>query len=182
MKYNHFKGDDYMEWKDVQGYEGMYRISSCGNLMTVKNGKEKIVRLIMDNKGYYRYSFYKDSKARTVKIHRLVAQTFIPNPENKPQVNHINGIKTDNRVENLEWMTNIENMYHSKVNGLRKGKMPSAENHQNAKLTNENVRYIRNVYKKNCRQFGGGALAKIYGVNISTIIDLVNRKTYASVE
>ena len=43
MKYNHFKGDDYMEWKDVQGYEGMYRISSCGNLMTVKNGKEKII-------------------------------------------------------------------------------------------------------------------------------------------
>lgn len=176
------KGDDRMEtWKYIDGFEGMYEVSNCGRIKTLKKKEHKIVRLIPDNKGYYRYSLYKNGKNYTVKIHRLVAQHFIPNPDNKPQVNHINGIKIDNRVENLEWMTNEENMHHSKINNLRKGKMPSCEKHKNAKLTNKDVEYIRQNYKKNCRQFGGDALAKLYGVHISTIIDVVNRKTYSSI-
>lgn len=168
-------------WKDVKDYEGMYQVSNQGKIKTVKRGKCKIVRLILDNKGYYRYSLYKNGKSITVKVHRLVAQHFIKNPKNKPQVNHINGVKTDNRVENLEWMTNEENMHHSKINGLRKGKMPSAEQNHNSKLTNDDVRYIRSVYKKNCRKFGGGALSKKFNVHISTIIDVVNYKTYTTV-
>lgn len=113
-------------WKDVIGYEGLYQVSTNGNVKALsKNvswGKnycssrfwpEVIKRQTKTKKGYYSVIITKENEALNVRVHRLVARAFIPNPENKPQVNHKNGIKTDNRVENLEWSTNLENSIHS---------------------------------------------------------------------
>ncbi|WP_039068274.1 NUMOD4 domain-containing protein [Staphylococcus shinii] len=107
-------------WKDIEGFEGLYMASNLGRIMSLKfkgirgNGKPKIIKGSYDVYGYLRCDLYNTSKGirKTFKIHRLIAKTFIPNPLNKPTVNHINENKTDNRVVNLEWATNLEQMKH----------------------------------------------------------------------
>jgi len=108
-------------WKDIKGYESLYQISNYGRLKSlIKKEKIIIIKLIHDKKNYLNYTLHKNGRTKSEKIHRLVAEAFIPNSENKPQINHINGIKTDNRVCNLEWCTNSENQIHAYKNGLEK--------------------------------------------------------------
>lgn len=97
-------------WRPISGHEG-YEVSDAGE---VRHG-ERILSLQTDPNGYSRVLLGRGFNAR---VHRLVAQAFIPNPDGKPEVNHKNGIKTDNRVENLEWATRNENQLHAYMNGL----------------------------------------------------------------
>lgn len=109
-------------WKDIEGYEGLYQVSNIGRVRSLDkeiktyNGgsyinKGKIINgSIAKSEGYLRVTLVKDRKNTIKKIHRLVAEAFIPNPENKPCVDHINTIRDDNRVENLRWVTYEENM------------------------------------------------------------------------
>ena len=96
-------------WKDIDGYEGLYQVSNKGNVKSLKWGKERILRPVIDRYGYYYIMLYNDSVRKRFKLHRLVAQAFIPNPENKPQVNHKDENKLNNCVNNLEWSTAKEN-------------------------------------------------------------------------
>lgn len=93
-------------WKDIKGYEGLYQVSNLGRVKSLnyhRTGREEILLPNQDKYGYLYVNLYKERKRTTKKFHRLVAETFIPNPLKLPQVNHINEDKTDNRVENLEW-------------------------------------------------------------------------------
>ena len=117
-------------WKDIKGYEGLYQISNLGNVKSLdryiinKNGdkqyfpEKNLIQGFSNN--YLKVTLSKNNKQRTFRVHILVAKAFIPNPENKLEVNHIDGNKQNNKVDNLEWNTRSENELHAYKNGLAK--------------------------------------------------------------
>ena len=115
------------QWKDIPGFEGKYQISSYGCVKYVgtrlsSNGtRERLIKAFPNQHGYLMVAPRNNNGDRhNVSIHKTVARLFVPNPESKPCVNHRNGIKTDNRIENLEWCTIAENNRHALDNGLNK--------------------------------------------------------------
>ena len=165
------KGLFFMEvWKDVKGYEGLYQVSSYGRIRRNFKKGYKIKKNVVNFNGYLQTTFSKKGKFKTIEIHRLVALSFITNNEKKPCVNHKNGIKTDNKVENLEWCTYSENELHSyiflekKTNGIINRKIPLNK-----------IDYIKNLNKNGISQ---AKIAEIFNVSQSCISRLINSKTY----
>lgn len=118
-------------------------------------------------------------RGQSYQVHRLVALAFIPNPKNKPCINHKNGIKTDNRIENLEWCTAKENIHHAEKAGLTRH--PRGVENGRAKLTVENVHEIRSRYNPACHVSIIRLLAKRYDVSYQMISYVVTRKNWAHV-
>ena len=105
-------------WKDIQGYEGLYQVSNTGKIKSFCQGTSRILKTTPNNCGYYKVELYKNKKGKMLYIHRLVALSFIDNPQNKTQVNHIDGNKANNSASNLEWLTASENQQHAIKNNL----------------------------------------------------------------
>jgi len=174
--------NSYEIFKDIPEYIGIYKVSNKGNIISlsrnvwsVKNNsfsvlKERILKPLITRHGYYRVALFKDNKYRYIFIHRIVAQAFIPNPENKPQINHINGIKTDNCLENLEWNTPRENRKHAFEIGLSKPRR--GEDSNMCKINKETVYNIRN---SNLSQHD---LAIKYNIKQSTVSHIKSRKPW----
>lgn len=162
-------------WKDLIGYEGIYRISSGGVIeyRCHKSGKIKIRKSQIDKSNGYVY-IRLFNPAKTHKVHRLVASTFIPNPDSKPQVNHKNGIKTDNNVVNLEWVTSKENVNYSKETfGTFRG-----EKHSKAilsELSELSVLDIRRKYQQGVRKI---ELTKQYKISYGHVEAILNKRIW----
>lgn len=151
-------------WKDIKGYERLYQVSNLGRIKSLERkvisynrGRtyertypEKILKQAKDKDGYVQVNLSKNGKGRTRKVHRLVAQAFISNFEEKPEVNHINGIRDDDRVDNLEWCTSSENNIHAyKV--LKRGyKLPNKEQRKKYldKVSKEIIQYEIKIVEK----------------------------------
>lgn len=104
-------------WKEVEGLDGKILVSNQGRVKSLLRN-EKLLKTQIDTKGYHRVSVTVNRFRHTLKVHREVAKAFLSNPNNLPQVNHIDGNKDNNSVENLEWVTNRENALHALSNGL----------------------------------------------------------------
>ncbi|PUA41458.1 endodeoxyribonuclease [Pseudomonas protegens] len=157
-------------WREVAGYDGRYRVSSDGRVIGPKG---KVLMPIPNKHGYPRAQLYKDHKRKTRFVHQLVAEAFISNPLGHPQINHIDGIKTNNNVSNLEWCTQSENTMHAFKLGLL---APiTGEKNGQSKLSEVQVKEILS----HDSSVNGQALAKLYGVSKSLISLIRNKKIWA---
>lgn len=159
-------------WKDVEGYQGVYKVSNLGRVKSLKYNKERFLKQ-EKSKGYKRVSLSKNNEVQRYLVHRLVANYFIINAHDKKCVNHINGDKLNNYANNLEWCTHSENERHSydvlgKIN-------------QNRKLTKQAIKDIKENCIKGVNHLKKGNVSEFmikYNVDRTTILNVYNKKYY----
>ena len=169
------------KWKEVSGTNGQYEVSNTGFLRTHNwkgSGQTRVMKPAVDACGYLRTMIVVNGRARTIKVHRLVAESWVENPEGKPQVNHKDGVKTNNHIDNLEWVTKRENIQHAFDNGLMKwnGQVPpnlKGSSNPTSKLTEDQVREIRSLHRP--RIYTYAMLAAKFKVKPCTIKDVIHR-------
>jgi hypothetical protein len=161
-------------WKDIPNYSGEYRISSLGNVVSLpRKGTSKTPKMLIrknDTSGYPAVCLCHGGRKSRKAVHRILAEVFIPNPNDKPEVNHIDGNKCNYALDNLEWVTKKENIQHAVSTGLH----ASGERNGSAKLTKEKAIDIRKLYAST--KFTYKNLATLFCVSVSTIKDTVNRR------
>jgi hypothetical protein len=177
-----------MNKRDLKGYEGLYFATEDGNIFSherliiiPRNGaaylkNEHLVKPNKGKKGYLLVTLCKNGKKTTHSIHRLIAKSFIENLENKPQVNHKNGIKDDNNIKNLEWCSRSENILHAYKTGLLRS--PKGVDHKLSKLNDYKVRQIRKMLNTGISQL---EIGKKFKIEQSTISRIKNNKRWKHV-
>lgn len=165
-------------WEWIRGYEGDYQESTFGRTKSFKCKTPKIIVPMITNKGYLQVNLFKNSVRKHCFVHILVGQTFIPNPENKPEINHFDGNRLNNFVDNLKWATDAENKRHAVETGLIK----SGSEHTLSIFEPKQILEIRRIYIKGDSEFGAAGLAKKFGVSSSTIARIIQGKRYKDVK
>jgi hypothetical protein len=166
-------------WKDINGYEGYYQISNQGNVRSVDrfdgvhDRKGTIIKPNLKQNGYLQVGLRMHSKRKWIGVHRLVAIHFIENPDNKPQVNHIDGNKQNNTINNLEWVTAKENQNHATKLGLRKN-MPKGKKHCYYGKFGADSHSAKQVIRRNpktgeTKLYKAKVLAKYEGFDVTSI-------------
>lgn len=161
-------------WREVRYNPALYHISNYGRLKSFYNGVAKILTPGLHTGGYLYFELHKNGKCKKCKVHRLVGEAFISNPENLPTVDHIFNNKFDNYYENLRWATQADNNQYAYDSGAKK----SGEGSYQATLTNEVAVYCRNVYIPRHPEFGARALARKFGVSSMAMSKAIRGKTY----
>jgi hypothetical protein len=158
-------------WKDIPGYENLYQVSNLGRVRKLPLNRFNVVKKLTIMNGYFTTRLTKVRRQRkTSFVHRLVAEAFIPNPENKPFINHINECRRDNRVENLEWCTQGENNIHSlRVNNARR-------KYTVVSIDTEKIKKIIHLYYTH--KFPISKISRFMGIRSSTIKLLVESKKW----
>lgn len=190
---------------------GIYRITSDGKVFSQSKLKiplvaqgmaftgsfklilkpERELKYTLNNRGYYSVGIHH----KTFMVHRLIAKAFIPNPFNKPFVNHIDGVKTNNAISNLEWCTCAENNAHARSTGLHVQAVGHSIQYRSpltkqkalanlkdtSKLSSEDVKYVRSVFKARDKQFSATALALKFGTSVTAMCKIVNGLTYQNI-
>ena len=156
--------------KDIKEFEGLYQIDEELFIFNVKRLRVFKPHSV-NSRGYITVDLFRDGKRHSFTMHRLVALTFIPNPNSLPFINHINGIKTDNRIENLEWCTASENSKHSFKIGLQSN---VGMKHPLTSLTDEDVLKIRSIGSK----LSTDEISKLFNVSKPCIRFIIKRKTW----
>ncbi len=173
-------------WKDIKGYEGLYQSSNLGRIKSltsyvnhhrgdkrINNGQ--IIKQYIGNTGYYRVRLSKKNIVKNHSVHKLVAMAYIPNPQNKPCINHKNLNKQINIPENLEWCTYSENMKHAyKMGALSK----KGEKHHLTILKDSDILKIRELYKNNTQT----KIAELFNMDQSTISSIIHKKTWKHIQ
>ncbi len=144
-------------WEDIEGFEGLYQVSNLGNVKNIR--RNRILKPGVCKSGYYTVSLYKNKTAKTYKVSRLVISHFVPNVDCKPYCNHIDGNKLNDRLDNLEWCTQKENVHHANSTGLRKAW--KGETSPNSKLKARDILTIRKMLNEGIYQKD---IAKKFGV------------------
>ena len=139
-------------WCDVKSFPN-YEVSNLGNIRNRKTNKA--LKPYLTNRGYLTVGFWMDGKKKRVSIHRLVAQAFLQNPDNLTEVNHINGCKTDNNLNNLEWISGSANIFHAYQTGLRNAKLTSSDKEKILQLLQQGLTHR--------------AIGKMFNVSHSTV-------------
>lgn len=171
-----------VEWKDITDYKGLYRVSTKGEIYSIrynKNLKQFYRGSRPDNK-YLVVDLHKDGMGKTVSVHRMVAEAFIPNPDNLPCVNHKDGNKDNNCVDNLEWCTYSYNNYHACRTGLKN--IPSGTKNKNSKLTYDEVVNIKKCLILGDSKCGTRPIARKYGMDHNVILDIYHDRKYQDVK
>lgn len=168
-----------MRHTTIQNSELQYHVYENGEVFSCSKNRFLTKKLRKD--GYYVVSVKLNGRSKWYPIHRLVAEAFIPNPENKPCVNHRDGDKLNNNIENLEWCTYGENARHAFANGLKEPTKVFGENHGLSKLTKESVRFIRENYIPRHKEFGQHALAKRFDVHQYAIWAVIHNHVWKGI-
>lgn len=165
-------------YKDIRGYNGIYRVSNEGNVRTIgKSGtwrKDRVLKPYRHTGGYLVVTLYKSHSVKSKYfVHRLVANSFIKNPGKRQTVNHIDGNKRNNILSNLEWATYKENLHHARENGLTRN---HGEQQKTAKLKESDVIEIRHLYAKGTRVV---EIIRKYRLNsVQTVYNIIKRKSW----
>jgi hypothetical protein len=164
-------------WKSVIGYDGWYEVSNQGRVRRIKAGQGtwpgRILKQRLDKNGYNCLELFCNGQGCWVKVHRLVAMAFLGLPTKGQEVNHKNGIKADNRVENLEWLTRSENHIHrSRILGIGQG-----ETNGQAKLTNSDIVSIKKLLVE--QTLNGKQIGELFGVSKGAINHIKKGRTWA---